>query len=167
MSPRKFNKVIYCLGLKCNKPVTHEITYMYPWTSKIMTIHKTPLPWETKYESKTQILSKPGSKSTRTLTDSYPGQQQLNKSKMCNRLYSVVQYCMAFNCFIAWQCDVRKCPVCQFGLRCTTYRFDSCDHILMMSKYVLIPYIQAIVAKFPNWLPEQHIQGKLDISIYS
>ena len=167
MSPRKFNTVMYCLGLKCNKPVTHEITYMYPRTSKIMTIHKTPLPWETKYESKTQILSKPGSKSTRTLTDSYPGQQQLNKNKMCNRLYSVVQYCMAFNCFIAWQCDVRKCPVCQFGLRCTTYRFDSCDHILMMSKYVLIPYIQAIVAKFPNWLPEQHIQGKLDISIYS
>ncbi|XP_078333616.1 uncharacterized protein LOC111108365 [Crassostrea virginica] len=63
------------------------------------------------------------------------------------------------NAYGMMQCDVRQCPVCQYGLRCTTYRFDSCDHILMMSKYVLIPYIRAIVAKFPNWLPEQHIQG--------
>lgn len=60
------------------------------------------------------------------------------------------------------QCDVHKCPVCRYGLTCTRYKFDSCDHISMMTQYVLIPAIRGVASKFPNWLPEQHIQGTLD-----
>ena len=34
MSPRLFNKIMNCLTLYCNEPVTHEITYprIIPWT---------------------------------------------------------------------------------------------------------------------------------------
>ncbi|XP_061176913.1 uncharacterized protein LOC133185612 [Saccostrea echinata] len=63
------------------------------------------------------------------------------------------------NAYGIMQCDVRKCPVCRFGVKCTTYRFDSCDHIRMMTTYVLVPNIMAVKSKFPNWLPQQHIQG--------
>ncbi|XP_048730122.1 uncharacterized protein LOC125647490 [Ostrea edulis] len=57
------------------------------------------------------------------------------------------------------QCDFRICPVCRCGLSCTKYKFDSCDHIRMMSRYTLVPFIQAVKVKFPTWLPQQHIQG--------
>lgn len=63
------------------------------------------------------------------------------------------------NAYGIMQCDVRKCPVCPYGVTCTKYKFDSCDHIGMMTQYVLIPYIQGVANKFPDWLPEQHIQG--------
>ncbi|XP_034311315.2 uncharacterized [Magallana gigas] len=63
------------------------------------------------------------------------------------------------NAYGIMQCDVRKCPVCRFGLTCTRFKYDSCDHIGMMTQYVLVPLIRDVVSKFPNWLPEQHIQG--------
>ncbi|XP_062573065.1 uncharacterized protein LOC134235006 isoform X2 [Saccostrea cucullata] len=63
------------------------------------------------------------------------------------------------NAYGMMQCDVRKCPVCRYGVTCTTYRFDSCDHIRMMTTDVLVPNIMAVKNKFPNWLPQQHIQG--------
>lgn len=78
--------------------------------------------------------------------------------------YVILMHVKRSNCYYHHylQCDVRKCPVCRFGLTCTQYKFDSCDHIGMMTQYVLIPLIRDVVSKFPNWLPEQHIQGTLD-----
>ncbi|KAK3087661.1 hypothetical protein FSP39_008858 [Pinctada imbricata] len=57
------------------------------------------------------------------------------------------------------QCDVRYCPVCSHGLKCTTYGWDSCQHIDMMTKYVLVPYIKQVQRKHPTWPAAHQMQG--------
>ena len=52
MSPQKFNKVMICLALLCNKPVAHKITSL--GTSKIMTIQEH---WSSRIRMISQYLS--------------------------------------------------------------------------------------------------------------
>ncbi|XP_061173570.1 glycine, glutamate and proline-rich protein-like [Saccostrea echinata] len=59
------------------------------------------------------------------------------------------------------QCDIRHCPVCNYNLTCTSYPYNSCQHINMMIKYVLIPNINSMKTKFPEWTPEQQLQGAI------
>lgn len=57
------------------------------------------------------------------------------------------------------QCDVYVDPLHYVGLNCTTYHWDSFDHINVQTKYELVPYIEAVRRKFPSWTDEQTLQG--------
>ncbi|XP_059164334.1 glycine, glutamate and proline-rich protein-like [Physella acuta] len=52
------------------------------------------------------------------------------------------------------QCDLRTS-----GLPCTRYRWDSCEHMQMMVRQLLVPYIQSVRRKFPSWPLERALQG--------
>ncbi|XP_061176163.1 uncharacterized protein LOC133185121 [Saccostrea echinata] len=65
------------------------------------------------------------------------------------------------NAYGTMQCDVRHCPVCDktTGQNCTTYNWDSCEHINMMTKFTLVKFIKEVQKKHPNWALEQQLQG--------
>ncbi|KAK7116006.1 glycine, glutamate and proline-rich protein-like [Littorina saxatilis] len=45
------------------------------------------------------------------------------------------------------------------GSTCTKYHWDSCEHIDMMVRILLVPYIKTIQHKHSSWAPEQQLQG--------
>ncbi|XP_050405798.1 glycine, glutamate and proline-rich protein, partial [Patella vulgata] len=59
----------------------------------------------------------------------------------------------------AWgimQCDLHASGL---GSQCTKYGWDSCAHIDMMTRVILVPYIKQVRSKHPTWSAEQQMQG--------
>ncbi|XP_076470152.1 glycine, glutamate and proline-rich protein-like [Babylonia areolata] len=45
------------------------------------------------------------------------------------------------------------------GSTCTKYPWDSCEHIDMMVRILLVPYVHTMQSKHSSWRPEQQLQG--------
>ncbi|XP_012944836.1 lysozyme g [Aplysia californica] len=57
----------------------------------------------------------------------------------------------------AWgilQCDIKKS-----GLNCKSCGWDSCCHVEMMVRDILVPNINSVKRKFPSWTDAQALQG--------
>ncbi|XP_059150618.1 glycine, glutamate and proline-rich protein-like [Physella acuta] len=57
----------------------------------------------------------------------------------------------------AW--GILQCDVANSGLPCTSVPWDSCAHIEMMVHRLLVPYINQVKAKHPDWSQHQALQG--------
>lgn len=52
------------------------------------------------------------------------------------------------------QCDTR------YHNYCTSHAWDSCEHVDMMVRTVLVPYIGQVARKHPTWSHEVQLKGK-------
>ncbi|CAG2231990.1 Lysozyme G,Glycine, glutamate and proline-rich protein,Lysozyme g [Mytilus edulis] len=63
------------------------------------------------------------------------------------------------NAYGIMQCDINANPLQSIYKTCTSYNWDSCDHINAMVEHVLSPNIQAVKRKHPSWSDAQALQG--------
>ncbi|KAH9510386.1 hypothetical protein Btru_043006 [Bulinus truncatus] len=54
---------------------------------------------------------------------------------------------------------IMQCDINTSGLNCTSVKWNSCEHIDMMTNKILINFIKQIQKKFPKWLAERQLQG--------
>nr|AFQ35958.1 goose-type lysozyme 1 [Mytilus galloprovincialis] len=81
------------------------------------------------------------------------------ESRAGKMLYSTNGWGDHHHAYGIMQCDVRVDPLHPYNKNCTSFLWYSCDHINAMTKYVLVPYIEAVKQKLPSWSDAQALQG--------
>ena len=65
-----------------------------------------------------------------------------------------------------FQCDIKASGLEESG--CTKYSWDSCEHLDMMVKLILVEMLKRVTKKHkhkPEWPPEKLLQGTLFVSV--
>ncbi|XP_071143309.1 glycine, glutamate and proline-rich protein-like [Mytilus edulis] len=81
------------------------------------------------------------------------------ESRAGKLLYSTHGWGDNHNAYGIMQCDINADPLHFINKTCTSYPWNSCDHINAMTKYVLVRNIKDVLHKHQTWSSEKTLQG--------